>query len=153
MASTDRPFPECTPGRSTGSENDSGHVLVLGIFRLHVYDYRRSRLERSMTGGTNESSGRREKRKKRREGEMSSRAARRTKLLCAADEACPPLTTRFFIVSVPPQRPLCSGDGLRAPNTVLGHARWKMAFGRAAGGGQTSGVSQILFWGTRLKML
>jgi hypothetical protein len=43
----------------------------------------------------------------------------------------------------PQKRPLCSGDGFWAPDTVLGCVGPKKALGRATGDGETSGVPQI----------
>jgi hypothetical protein len=39
---------------------------------------------------------------------------------------------RFSLCPACPERPLCNGDGLRAPDTVLGHAEQKEALGREA---------------------
>jgi hypothetical protein len=61
------------------------------------------------------------------------------------DNGCPPLqVARFPFRPAPPNRPLCSGNGIRAPYTVLDHVGLKKALGRAFGCGETSDASQIV---------
>jgi hypothetical protein len=47
------------------------------------------------------------------------------------------------LCSAHPQHPLCSGDGFRVSNSVLGRAGPKRPLGRTTGWGRTSGASQI----------
>jgi hypothetical protein len=50
---------------------------------------------------------------------------------------------RFLLRPVPPQLSLCGGDGLGAPDSVLGRAGPKRPLGHAAVGGQASSATQI----------
>jgi hypothetical protein len=47
----------------------------------------------------------------------------------------------FLLRLAPPQHPLCSRDGLGAPDSVLGRVEPKRALGSANGGVQTSGAT------------
>jgi hypothetical protein len=47
----------------------------------------------------------------------------------------------FLLRPAPPQRPLCSWDGLGVPDNVLGRVEPKRALGRTTGGVQTSDVT------------
>jgi hypothetical protein len=52
---------------------------------------------------------------------------------------------RFSLCPASPEHPMCSGDGLGAPDTVLGQAEQKEALGHAAANVFSSGATQIPF--------
>jgi hypothetical protein len=54
---------------------------------------------------------------------------------------------RFSFRLAPPNRPLCSRDGIGVPDTVLGHVGPKKALGRTAGCSETSDGPQISLGG------
>jgi hypothetical protein len=53
----------------------------------------------------------------------------------------------FLFISSLASWDVTTGDGLGAPDIVLGRVKPKKAFGRVAGGGETSNAPQIA-WGT-----